>query len=116
MDFQRAIEAHVNWKAELNRYIAKPDHSLNAETVSGDANCDLGKWLKGEGQKFAATAEFKAVVPAHARFHQAAGEIVRKADAGQRMSEEVALGAKSDYALSSNAVVSALMKLKKIAA
>ena len=32
------------------------------------------------------------------------------------MSEEVALGAKSDYALSSNAVVSALMKLKKIAA
>jgi hypothetical protein len=85
--------------------------------VSQDSNCELGRWLKGEGRKFAAIPEFAKLVTDHARFHAAAGEIIRKADSGQSVVDDVALGGRSEYASVSNAVVSALMKLKvKIAA
>jgi hypothetical protein len=117
MNFQQAIEAHVAWKMKLSHYIAKPDHSLNAATVSQDSNCELGRWLNGEGRKHAGTPEFAKLVADHAHFHAAAGDVIRKADSGQRVDDEVALGSKSEYASASNAVVSALMKLKmKIAA
>jgi len=49
----------------------------------------------------------------HARFHRAAGEIIRKADAGQIKSEDLALGTKSDYAAASSAVVTSLMKIQR---
>jgi len=114
MDFQQAIHVHVSWKSKLAAYIAKPDHSLNPATVSQETNCELGKWLKGEGAKFAKSAEFATLVSDHARFHKAAGEIIRKADAGQKVSEEVCLGSKSEYATASNTVVGSLMKMAKL--
>jgi hypothetical protein len=53
----------------------------------------------------------------HAHFHEAAGNIIRQADSGKNVTSEVSLGSKSEYAAASNAVVSALMKLKmKVAA
>lgn len=117
MNFDQAIECHVKWKAELVAYIAKPDHSLNPAATAQDGKCDLGKWIHGEGQRYATTAEFAKLVADHGRFHAAAAEVIRKADAGQRVTEEVALGARSEYAAASNAVVTSLMKMKmKIAA
>ena len=113
IDFAHAIEAHAKWKKKLAAYIAHPDHSLNAETTSKDNACPLGKWLHGEGRQYANLLEFKRAVDDHARFHAAAGAIIRKADSGQRLIDEVALGGKSEFATASQAVVTALMQLKK---
>ncbi|MGB3631895.1 MAG: CZB domain-containing protein, partial [Terracidiphilus sp.] len=90
-------------------------HSLNAATVAKDDRCELGKWLRGEGSRYAQSPEFAKLVTDHARFHVAAADIVKKADAGMKVSEEVALGAKSEYASASNTVVTELMRLKKVA-
>ena len=116
MDFEKAIQAHVSWKRKLSRYIASPDHSIQAAAVASDGNCGLGQWLKGEGKRFASLPEFAALNENHIRFHKAAGEIISKADQGLKMAEEVALGSKSEYGAASNAVVSALMKMKTKAA
>jgi Chemoreceptor zinc-binding domain len=115
MNFDQAVSAHVQWKSKLATYIAKPDHSLNADTVAKDNECDLGKWLHGEGRKYAKLSEFQKLVTDHARFHVAAADVVRKANAGQKASEEVALGSKSEYAAASNAVVTSLMHMKNAA-
>ena len=115
MNFDQAINAHVSWKSKLATYIKHPDHSINAAEIGASDHCDLGKWIKGDGQKLAQSPEFKKLVADHARFHTAAADIVKKADSGQNMSEEVALGAKSEYAAASNAVVSELMRMKKAA-
>jgi methyl-accepting chemotaxis protein len=115
MDFDQAIMCHTQWKSKLAAYIAKPDKSLDAAAVAQDDRCDLGKWIHGEGRKYANSAEFEKLVADHKRFHQAAGEIIRKADSGQSVQEKVALGAKSDYANASNAVVTSLMKMKRAA-
>ena len=112
MDFQQAIQAHVNWKIKLASYIAKPDRSLNEVEVSRPDGCELGKWLSSEEKKRAASPEYARLMTDHARFHKAAGEIIKKADSGQSVAEDVALGGKSEFSQASTAVISALMKLK----
>jgi hypothetical protein len=115
MNFDQAIRVHVDWKMKLSAYLSKPNGTLSASTVSQDNQCELGKWIRGEGQKFAKTPEFAKLTADHTHFHKAAGEVIRKADAGQRVAEEVALGASSEYATASKAVVSSLMKMKAAA-
>ena len=113
MDFDQAINAHVQWKSKLKAYIVKPDKSLNPVTVSSDLNCDLGKWLHGDGKKNSSLTGYAALVEDHARFHRAAGEVIKKADSGKDASEEIALGANSEFSNASTAVVSKLMQLKR---
>lgn len=115
MDFDKAIQAHVQWKSKLAAYLAKPDHSLIPAIVGDSAKCDLGKWLRGEGQKHAKHGEFVKLVAEHDRFHAAAAKIVQRADSGEKVGEAIALGSKSDYAHASNATVTAIMKMKKVA-
>jgi methyl-accepting chemotaxis protein len=112
MDFREAIQAHAEWKMKLTAYIGKPDRSLDPQTVGGDANCVLGKWLKGEGSRYSASPEFADLVADHARFHKAAAEIIRRADAGEKLDSEIALCGNSEYSRSSNSVVSSLMRMK----
>ena len=112
MDFDHAIAAHTEWGRKLAEYLANPDRSLQPEEVSSDKRCEFGTWLAGEGRKFAKMSEYGTVVSDHARFHRVAGEIVRRANAGQKVAEEMFLGAKSEFASASSAVVRSIMALK----
>jgi hypothetical protein len=76
----------------------------------------LGKWLHGAGQGFSKAPGFAKLVADHARFHKAVGAIIRKAESGRLKTDEVALGTDSEYAAASNAVVTSLMAIKRIAA
>lgn len=115
MNFDDAIKAHVSWKIKLTTYLKRPDKSLNAEHVCKDDNCDLGKWIYGEGKIYSNRNEYIHLKKEHARFHKAAAEIIKKADTGHGLSEEVAVGIKSEYNEASNNVVSAIMEMKKAA-
>jgi len=112
MNFDEAITAHTGWKMKLARYIARPDGSLKSAEVSPDRNCELGKWLHGTESQYSHMPEFSALMSEHARFHTAAGDVIRKVDLGQRVTEEIALGATSEYGSASSGVVKALMALK----
>lgn len=112
MDFLDAIRAHSAWKMKLSTYLFKPDHSLDASEVGADDNCELGKWLKGDGRKHSSLSEYSGLVSKHALFHKAAASVIVKADSGQCVNDEIALGAKSPFAEASSAVVSALMMMK----
>ena len=112
MNFDDAIKAHSDWKMKLTKYIKHPDHSLKSAEVAIDNRCALGQWINGEGKKFASLPEFSKLKTEHQRFHKAAAAVVVKADSGQDQSEEVCLGAKSEYAAASSTVVSAIMAMK----
>ena len=71
MDFDGAIRAHSNWMLRLFGYCKGTSREkLNPETIQKDNVCDLGQWLHGEGQKFAADPEFSGLLQAHAAFHE----------------------------------------------
>jgi len=113
MNFDSAIDVHVGWKMKLSAYLAKPDNSLDPTKVSADNLCDLGKWIYSEGKAHAHMPEFSRLTADHAQFHKAAAEVVRKANTGIKVTDEVALGSKSDFAQASTAVVVDLMNLKR---
>ena len=112
MNFDQAVAVHVDWKKKLSSYLIKPDHSLKTAEIALDNKCDLGKWIFSEGRKFSHLPEFGTLKSAHARFHKAAADVVRRADAGQSISEEVTLGAKSEFATASEAVIRSIMELR----
>lgn len=116
MDFSEAIKAHSAWKLKLSGYIRNPDKSLNHDHVCKDNQCDLGKWIYGQGGAYSSYPEFHTLKTEHARFHKAAGEIVRKANDGINVTEEIALGASSEFASASTAVVTAIMAMQSKAA
>ena len=113
MNFDDAIAAHSGWKMKLASYVRKPNGSLKTANIEPDNKCPLGQWIHGEGAKYNNThPEFRVLKLEHARFHRAAAEVVRKADSGQNVTEEIALGAKSEFARTSAAVVTSIMKMK----
>lgn len=115
MDFEQARQAHFAWKRRLADYIKRPDGSIKAADISCDDQCTLGTWIYGEGSKFSKISEFSELKQVHANFHKVAAEIVRKADSGISVSEEVALGAQSEYNRISTQVSVALMKVEALA-
>ncbi len=112
MNFDDALKAHVSWKMKLQGYLLQPNGSINAEDLSADNKCELGKWIYGDGSKYAGEVEFRRLKTAHERFHKAAGGVVTRANSGQNVRSEVELGSASEFSLSSQAVVSAIMALK----
>ncbi len=97
----------------MKTYISKPDGSLKLEVVCKDNLCDLGKWINSKGQTLTGNhREFAKLKTHHAQFHKSAAEIIRKADSGQSVSEEIALGRKSDFAQASTTITQCLMRLR----
>ena len=113
MDFDKAVAAHSKWKMKLASNLRTNDRSMKPDEVQRDNLCDLGKWIQSESTKYAALAEFTTLKQAHGRFHMAAADVVRRANSGAAVSEEVALGAASEYAKASSAVVQAIMLMKQ---
>jgi hypothetical protein len=113
VNFDDAINAHTAWKMKLSLYLRKADGSLKPNQIEPDNQCPLGQWIYGEGAKHAHMPEFVTLKSEHAKFHKAAADVVRKADAGQSVAEEMAIGSKTAFGTSSSAVIQAIMAMKR---
>ena|ERR1035437_5608898 len=113
MDFDGAIRAHSEWKMKLSAYIRNPDGSLKAADICPDNKCALGEWIYGEGSKYSHMPEYAALKTEHEKFHKEASEVVKKSDAGQNVTDEIALGGRSGFAIASTKVVTTIMAMKR---
>lgn len=86
MDFAQAVTAHQQWKMRLLLFLSgKSTERLDPSVIERADHCELGKWIQAEGKReFAGLKEFKGLQDAHARFHAAAAEAVRKTMAGDK--------------------------------
>ena len=113
MDLNQAIGKHAEWKMKFRSAITKQE-SMDAETISKDNCCELGKWLHGEARttlgKFASHAE---CISRHAAFHVEAGKVARAINARKYAEAEAMIGSNTPYAAASSAVGVAIMHLKK---
>ena len=116
MDFNDAIAAHLRWRMMLSHYVATPDRSLVASLVASTDRCELGRWLAGEGKQYSRAPEFASLIVAHAIFHRAASDIIRKADSGQSVMQDIALGLQSGYGAASSEIIKTLLLLRTRAA
>ena len=113
MDFFDALAAHVQWKRRLSPCAFTPAPSLCLGLVASAEECELGQWLAGEGSRFAGLPEFANLLASHARFHQAASDIVSKAGFGQLATQDIDPLADTDFIDASNEIVRALVAMGK---
>ncbi len=112
-DFDAAIEAHRNWKVKLRTAIAERTR-LDADTICRDDQCPLGKWIHGPGgAKWGARPLFGDLLRKHAEFHQVAGGVARRINAGHFDDAERLIGSGSQFANVSGEVATLLTRAKR---
>ena len=111
--FDTAIAAHREWKIKLRKAISGKE-KLDAEKICRDDQCPLGKWVHGPGgQRWSSKPVFVELVARHAEFHQAAGAVARKINAGQYSDADRLIGSGSDFARISTEVSTILTRAKR---
>ncbi len=79
----KAITAHSAWKSRLRSAIEGGE--VPDPVVAGaDNQCDLGKWIHGEGKSHQALSEFQELKSEHAYFHKTAAGIVEMIKKGDK--------------------------------
>ena len=115
MDLNHAVLAHQAWKSRLNQYLGgSSQEPLDPIVISKDDQCELGKWIHGEGRKvFHDEPAFQALHECHEHFHRKAGEVVKMAQQGHvKEAQEVF---DRDFPEDSKEMALAIHRLKKLA-
>jgi methyl-accepting chemotaxis protein len=85
VDFDAIIDAHQAWKKKLRSAIeGGEERNLNADEVCKDNLCALGKWIYGAGKAYESTPDYQPLRHTHAQFHVCAGDILRRAQQGDK--------------------------------
>ncbi|MBT9487403.1 MAG: cache domain-containing protein [Rubrivivax sp.] len=112
-NFDKAIEAHRQWKVRLRQAIAERGR-LDATTLCRDNACPLGQWLHGPGGKrWGGQPGFTALLERHAEFHRAAGQVAERINSGAYADAERLIGSGSDFARCSTEVATLLTRAKR---
>lgn len=112
MDFAKAVDAHVAWIMKLQEAI-DGGARLDVIEVGKDTLCELGKWIYGTGAVHQDKAAFQDLKAKHAAFHQCAGEVVRKVNAGDLAGAVTMVDKGGEFIRVSNDTIIAIMALKK---
>jgi methyl-accepting chemotaxis protein len=112
-DFDKAIEAHRQWKVKLRTAIAKHE-TLDAETICRDDKCPLGQWIHGAGgARWGSRPLFSKLLAKHAEFHQSAGAVARKINGGEYTDAKKLIDSGSQFADISVEVTTLLTTAKR---
>lgn len=112
MDFTKAVDAHVAWIMKLQEAIGG-GAKLDVAEVSKDTLCELGKWIYSLGAAHQATTAFRKLQAKHAEFHQCAGEVVRKVNAGDVEGALSMVSKGGEFIRVSSETINAIMAMKK---
>ena len=87
--FDRWIFDHQAWKSRLTACVdGTSTEKLDAAAISGDHECDLGKWLHGDGMKFyGGNTAFMQILHEHRELHACAGKVVKLVASGEPTAE-----------------------------
>lgn len=113
MNFDEAIQVHVEWKSKLRGYLAKRDGSLKSEQIAQDTNCALGQWINGEGKIYSNLPEYDTLKKVHIQFHQHTAQIVDMVNSGDVKKAEDMLAAGTEFMKLSGTCVNMIMQLKQ---
>lgn len=113
INLDNAIQAHANWRAKLRTAVAQKE-TLDADTVSRDDCCELGKWLHGAGSsQYGGKPSFVQLLESHRQFHQEAGKVARLINQGAYSEAEKQLESNTGFSNASQKVGAAVIQLAK---
>ncbi|MFA6957235.1 MAG: CZB domain-containing protein [Thermoanaerobaculia bacterium] len=112
IDFDAAIEAHVEWKMRL-RILLDSGEAASAypDELEAADRCSFGRWLRSDGRRLESDPVYGALDRFHAEFHRSAATVIHLAAVGERLQAESTLA--GEYARNSVNLLSALMELRR---
>jgi methyl-accepting chemotaxis protein len=113
IDIDAIIDAHRQWKVKLRDAI-EHGAQVDVATLSRDDCCALGKWIYGEGGRFAGRHRFDALCEKHKHFHQVAGRVGETINQRRYEEAEEELAPGTGFALASSEVVLELASAKRL--
>lgn len=113
MDFTKAVDAHVVWKLKLQTAI-RNNEQLDQEVISKDDQCEIGKWIHGEGEQYKDSDAYKTLRANHAHFHKCASNVVATINAGDSERALSMLEAGSEFTSTSTETVSSIIKMRRV--
>ena len=111
-EIRSAIRAHAEWKGKFQEFMAG-EMDLDMGKVRLPNQCEFGKWIETEGKRHLDPKTFADLSALHAKFHQAAAEVVKKKKSGDTRGATASLGANGEFANVSADLVSKLMELDR---
>lgn len=113
INIAEAINAHMQWKARLQRYLdGSSEEKLDPMIICRDDQCSLGKWIHGPGvDHFHGEEDFNTLRSDHAQFHYIASDVVLKVQQNDHAVARTIFD--NDYAQASRKVIYALTELNK---
>jgi hypothetical protein len=107
----KAITAHSAWKGKLRTAIEGGEVPDAAKTRA-DNQCDLGKWIHGEGASHQSLSEYQQLKTDHANFHSAAANVIDLIKKGNKTQASTELDSGA-FARASEKVVASITGLRK---
>lgn len=105
--------AHSAWKMRLQNYVeGRSSEKLDANQIAQDSNCELGKWVYGEGTAYKSSPIFDEIQKKHQEFHRLASEVVQLKNSGNEAKAKASLAPGGSFALCSQDTLSLLVRLK----
>ncbi len=107
-----AFRVHNEWKNRLKQ-AAQSGEPLDVATIKRDDCCDLGQWLKGEGQlQYGRRPEFQKLLEKHRDFHTVAGIVASMINKKSVPNADAMLQGSTQFSSASTDVLVAIMALK----
>lgn len=109
------IASHIRWKLKLRDAIDDKT-KLDANLISRDDCCVLGKWLHGSDtyRQMNNLQSYRECVAKHADFHSEAGKLANLINAGEYdAAQQLLSNRKSNFNRASATVVSTIFRLEK---
>ena len=114
MDLDDAIAAHAQWKTTFRAAITRQE-LMDAESISADNCCELGKWLHGEGRgRYGSVPQFTSLMEQHKEFHVEAGKVAQLINAKQFKAAQSAFSASSPFGMASTNVLLSISALQRV--
>jgi methyl-accepting chemotaxis protein len=107
------IDAHRQWKIKLRDAIENRA-KVDADVLSRDDCCALGKWIYSDGQRLSASPRFTDLLQRHRSFHQVAGQVGGLVNQKRYREAESALAPDTPFSAATSEVVLVLSTVKRL--
>ncbi len=112
MRYWSPLASHAAWMTQLREYIYGSGH-MDREAVAEDHNCEVGRWLYGDGSKHRELREYQHARDLHAALHCRAATVVHLVKCGRRLEAAADLAPGGELRALSGSLAQAFNRLNK---
>jgi hypothetical protein len=111
-DSAKMILAHSQWKTKLRSAI-EGKQQVDSRSAGQDDQCEMGKWIHGEGKRYANLKEYGDLKTKHTTFHACVPKVMTQALSSPSKALDMLHPFDGEFGRASSNCVNAIMSLER---